>query len=112
MLQNIKNLLEDVVTTLEKKNHDYGGSDNPYKNIEASRLVGVQPERAILVRIMDKMSRISTLLNNDAKVKNESIKDTIQDAIGYLAILDSYLNKNKEKESVHVGGEYPTYSDM
>jgi hypothetical protein len=37
---------------------------------------------------MDKMTRIGNLLNKDqAQVKDESIFDTIQDAINYSAIL-------------------------
>ena len=78
-----------------RKNHDYGGTNNdPYANFQNSTLAGVSVEKGILVRLMDKMSRISTLLDKQEKVKEESIDDTINDAINYLAILKSY-RKNK-----------------
>jgi hypothetical protein len=47
----------------------------------------------------DKMSRISTLIDQDAKVKDESIMDTLQDLANYSVILKIYLeyaNKNKK----------------
>ena len=74
------------------KNSDYGGSNkNPFANFENSVIAGVSVERGILVRLMDKMSRISTLLDKEAKVKDEAITDTIEDAINYLAILKAYI---------------------
>lgn len=78
-----------------RKNHDYGGTNkDPFANFQNSTLAGVSVEKGILVRLMDKMSRISTLLDKEEKVKEESINDTINDAINYLAILKSY-RKNK-----------------
>lgn len=97
-------LLNDMQVTFDRcmevairKNNDYGGSNNnPFANFENSTVAGVTVERGILVRLMDKMSRISTLLEKEAMVKDEAITDTIEDAINYLAILKSYINqKNK-----------------
>lgn len=97
-------LLQDMVQTFDncmkvavKKNNDYGGTiRNPFANFENATIAGVTVERGILVRLMDKMSRISTLLDKEAMVKDEAITDTIEDAINYLAILKSYINqKNK-----------------
>ena len=100
----VKNpLLQDMVDTFSacyetatRKNHDYGGSNNdPYANFRNSTIAGVSVERGILVRLMDKMSRISTLLDKEAMVKDEAVDDTIDDAINYLAILKSYRKNNK-----------------
>jgi hypothetical protein len=93
MYQTFQNCMETAI----RKNNDYGGSNNnPFANFENSTVAGVPVERGILVRLMDKMSRISTLLDKEAMVKDEAITDTIEDAINYLAILKSYINqKNK-----------------
>jgi hypothetical protein len=97
LLNDMNNTFERCMEVAIRKNNDYGGSNNnPFANFENSTVAGVTVERGILVRLMDKMSRISTLLEKEAMVKDEAITDTIEDAINYLAILKSYINqKNK-----------------
>ena len=97
LLDDMHQTFENCMQTAIRKNNDYGGSNNnPFANFENSTVAGVPVERGILVRLMDKMSRISTLLDKEAMVKDEAITDTIEDAINYLAILKSYINqKNK-----------------
>jgi hypothetical protein len=80
-------------STAVAKNNDYGGSNSdPFANFRNSTIAGVSVEKGILVRLMDKMSRISTLLDKEAMVKDEKITDTIEDAINYLAIMKAYIN--------------------
>jgi hypothetical protein len=97
LLRDMSNTFENCYRTAIAKNNDYGGTkNNPFANFENATIAGVTVERGILVRLMDKMSRISTLLDKEAMVKDEAITDTIEDAINYLAILKSYINqKNK-----------------
>jgi hypothetical protein len=54
-------------------------------------VVGVPIARAILVRMTDKMSRISNLLDKENSVKDEKIEDSIYDLINYAAILRAWL---------------------
>lgn len=96
LLQDMSDTFTACFETATRKNHDYGGSNNdPYANFRNSTIAGVSVERGILVRLMDKMSRISTLLDKEAMVKDEAVDDTIDDAINYLAILKSYRKQNK-----------------
>jgi hypothetical protein len=96
LLQDMADTFTACYETATRKNHDYGGSNNdPYANFRNSTIAGVSVERGILVRLMDKMSRISTLLDKEAMVKDEAVDDTIDDAINYLAILKSYRKNNK-----------------
>ena len=96
LLRDMEKTFEACLATATRKNHDYGGSNNdPYANFRNSTIAGVSVERGILVRLMDKMSRISTLLDKEALVKDEAVDDTIDDAINYLAILKSYRKNNK-----------------
>jgi len=86
----------DGLELMKLKNKDYSGIVNPFKNFESSEIVGVSVERAILVRIMDKVCRVSQLLDNEAEVKDEKINDTLMDLQNYANILNTYIHfKNK-----------------
>lgn len=96
LLSDMAKTFGGCLETAVRKNHDYGGSNNdPFANFRNSTIAGVTVERGILVRLMDKMSRISTLLDKEAQVKDEAVNDTIDDAINYLAILKAYRTLNK-----------------
>lgn len=79
----------------KKKNADYAGEGDPFRNFKNSLVVGVPVDRAILVRIMDKISRISNLLDKEAQVKDEALTDSIGDCINYLAILKALIESEK-----------------
>jgi hypothetical protein len=97
LLIDLEKTFVTCLETAHRKNHDYGASDkSPYNNFLNSTMVGVSVERGILVRMMDKISRISTLLEKEAQVSDESIQDTLMDLINYTAILKSYLNRKNE----------------
>jgi hypothetical protein len=91
LLVSVQETFNECEKLCSLKNQDYAGDGNPFKNFELSRIVGVSPERAILVRLTDKLSRISNLLDRKEVVLDEKITDTINDAIVYLAILKAYL---------------------
>lgn len=77
----------------EKKNNDYAGEagDSPFANFEVSEIVGVPVARGMLVRLMDKIKRVSNLLDQEAMVNSESIGDTLEDAINYCALTYCWL---------------------
>lgn len=91
LLESLKKTYTNVLEIAERKNADYAGDSDPFKNFKMCEQYNVPVERGILVRISDKLSRVSNLLNQEAKVKDESIYDTIDDAINYLAILKAYI---------------------
>ncbi len=74
------------------KNADYAGDADPWANFRRSELVGVPVARGILVRLTDKLARISNLLDREPEVADERLTDTIDDAISYLAILGAWLD--------------------
>jgi hypothetical protein len=74
-----------------RKNADYTGGGDPFKNFRLAQAVGVPVARGILVRITDKVARISTLLDQPPAVADEALTDSIDDAINYLAILGAWL---------------------
>lgn len=92
-LKDLETTFTDCLVIANNKNKDYANSDDPFKNFKMSEQVGVDPARAILVRISDKLSRISNLLDREGEVKDERLEDTVMDCINYLAILKAYIKK-------------------
>jgi hypothetical protein len=81
-------ITDELKDTYIKKNHDYGNSFD--KSIDKFGLT------AAVVRMNDKMERLNSLLNKDAKV-NESIRDTVMDLANYCIMTAMYLDNKKEK---------------
>jgi hypothetical protein len=95
LLIDMEETFKKCLQTAIAKNNDYGGSNSdPYANFRNSTIAGVSVEKGIMVRMMDKISRVSTLMEKEAQVKDEAIEDTLMDLVNYAAILKSYL-KNK-----------------
>lgn len=101
-LKRLEEFYSQNVEISRRKNADYANSDDPFKNFRVIEwLTGgaTTVEDGILVRMSDKMSRIATLLKQDALVKDEKIKDTLQDLANYAMILAIYLEQNDWKRS-------------
>lgn len=101
MIELIQNLYNRNIEIMKAKNQDYSGNNpDPLYNFTLSAgVANVSVQQGILVRLMDKMARIGNLLNQEAAVKDETISDTISDAINYLSILYYSLNKDKNENS-------------
>ena len=82
-----------------EKNADYATWDDPFRNFRMVENMGIcTSEEWILVRMSDKMSRISNLIkDNKPQVKDESIEDTLVDLANYSIILSIYLKHEREK---------------
>lgn len=96
LLESLEKTFAECLEIAKRKNADYAGDNqDPFKNFKNATVVGVSVERGILVRLMDKMSRISNLLYKEAQVKDESIQDTLGDIINYVAILKAYIENEQ-----------------
>ena len=91
LVDSVDKTFTECLEILKIKNHDYAGEEDSYKNFRFAELVGLSVERAILVRMSDKLARISNCLDKDVKVKDETVSDTLSDLINYTAILKAYL---------------------
>ncbi len=92
--------LDTCIEIMIAKSKDYAKDFDPFANFRACEMFGVTLEKGILIRISDKISRIGNLLEKEAHVKDESIHDTIRDAINYLNIISiSLIEKEKDNGS-------------
>lgn len=73
---------------MSAKNNDYAGDDDPLKNFHSYSMVGVDPRKGILTRMVDKLSRLSNFAEDkEMKVADEKVDDTIEDLINYAVLL-------------------------
>jgi hypothetical protein len=84
-------LYEQIVNELKQiykdKNHDYGNS--------FSILFEKFGLTSVVIRLWDKILRLETLTKTEAKVKDESITDTLKDIINYSIMTLIELEKHK-----------------
>mgnify|MGYP003340980042 CR=1 FL=1 len=98
-----KELTDEARELSSRKNHDYsGGKDDthPFLNFTRCEAMGIcKTEAGILVRLTDKMSRLSTFITTgEFKVKDEALRDTVLDIINYAVILYAYTQSQKANE--------------
>lgn len=87
---------------MHAKNRDYAHQDgSPFHNLRACKTVGVNPLSGVLVRCVDKFSRITTFIENGKLlVSDESVDDSIVDVINYMVILRGMIIEDKENNKV------------
>lgn len=81
---------------IQKKNQDYAHGSDPFKNFRGSTQIGISVPKGILLRMMDKMTRIGNLLDRPAAVADEKIEDTLLDLMNYSAIMLAFLKENSQ----------------
>lgn len=89
---------------MRAKNNDYAGSkgDNPFANFQRVEAMGVcSVEQGFLVRIVDKVSRLSTFAaDGKLAVKNESYEDAILDILNYCVLMSAYVSDKQKRQGV------------
>lgn len=84
-LSPFETITANMYETYKKKNHDYGNSFD--QSLDKFGLI------ASVVRLGDKMNRIESLVNKEAQVKDESIRDTIMDMANYCIMTAMWMDK-------------------
>lgn len=98
-IKHIEQFFENGVEIIRRKNADYAGNGDPFRNFYAAQAIGVTDAKtALMVRMSDKMTRIANLLKQEAQVKDESVLDTLQDLANYAAILSAMFEHEKTAE--------------
>lgn len=84
-----------------KKNADYTGqNDDPFANFKAVEVLGIATEQGFLTRMMDKMKRIASFVEQgELQVKEESVLDTLQDLANYSCLLAGYIQSVKTQQN-------------
>jgi hypothetical protein len=86
---------------MKKKNNDYTGgkkSTDPFANFNAASVLGIDPVKGLLLRVIDKIQRIRSFTNdNELKVANESVEDACDDIVNYAILAKAMLQEKRKK---------------
>ena len=89
-LQRLEELYKSNLEISRAKNKDYAGDGDPFKNFKLCETLGIcSVEKGMLVRITDKLSRISNLLEKEAEVKyGRTAQAMVESALKHIQILE------------------------
>ena len=93
-------VLEELTELHNLKNQDYATSENPYKNLEGVERLGIPAWRGVVIRMMDKFSRLEEFcVKEELAVKDETIEDTFKDIAIYSVLAMILYRKRMEGKS-------------
>jgi len=92
---------------LERKNHDYAGAADPFRNLRACERLGIcGASTGILVRMTDKLTRLANFVKaGELAVTDESLKDTGIDLANYAFLFVEELRDRLTREDKDNGQE-------
>ena len=93
MIPNYDAIIKKAKALCDNKNIDYAQIQEPFSNFEMVEALKIcDAQTGILVRISDKIARITNLLkrNGERAIDEEKVEDTMLDLINYSIILLSY----------------------
>jgi hypothetical protein len=100
LLKHHEELCKTALEIMKKKNHDYAGNsgEQPFANFQRCQAMGIcSTEQGFLVRIVDKVSRLSTFANaGKLVVDNEGYQDAILDILNYCVLFSAYVNSKDD----------------
>lgn len=99
-ISRLEELYQNNVAISRRKNADYAADGDPFASFRVCESLGISAEVGIIVRMTDKLSRISNLLNQEAQVKDESILDTLSDLSNYSMILRMLIESRGNGQSL------------
>lgn len=96
--QAFYDLCDQVKEMHASKSRDYGSETDPLANIRnGATFVGIEPWRAAMVRLSDKVTRLATF-NRTGTLTHEGVEDTLLDLASY-SLLSLLLYRESQRGS-------------
>ena len=93
------NLLDKMKEVHDMKRHDYASQEDVFKNFRTCEMAGIPAWKGVAIRIGDKVSRLMSFVKqNELKVKDESIRDTLIDMANYALICAILYDETKQED--------------
>lgn len=90
---------KQMLAITKAKNNDYSweNNDDPFKNFKlCEKLWCCKTEQGFIVRMSDKLQRITNLISQENSVQDEKIEDTLLDLANYSLLFLWYLVSKKK----------------
>jgi hypothetical protein len=101
-VSRVAELLDELRTIHDTKNHDYAHSADPFANFREAARIGITPFQGVIVRMGDKWARICNLVRyGDPAVKDESLRDTLKDLAVYALIAVALDEEEENGKTPH-----------
>tara|TARA_R100000742_G_C4218050_1_gene42586 strand:+ start:384 stop:650 length:267 start_codon:yes stop_codon:yes gene_type:complete len=88
---------------MRTKNSDYTGGKNstdPFANFKSSTVIGIHPVHGLLMRVLDKIQRIRSFVNdNELQVPDESVEDACNDIVNYAILAKAMLHEERKNNA-------------
>lgn len=96
-LTRLEQIYAENVAISARKNADYANTSDPFQNFRVCEALGIPAEVGLIVRMSDKLTRAANLIQpgREAKVVDESVKDTLKDLANYAVILCMYIEQKQ-----------------
>ena len=92
-------LLNEMKEVHDTKRHDYASKEDVFRNFRTSEMGDIPAWKGVAIRIGDKFSRLMSFVKQEElKIKDESIKDTLIDLANYSLICAILYEEKKDKE--------------
>lgn len=87
-------LLDELRSLHVSKSADYGTETDPLANIrQGAKFVNIEPWRACMVRIADKVQRLKTFCRT-GRLAHEGVRDTLMDMAAYNLLAIELLDES------------------
>jgi hypothetical protein len=96
-----RSLIDKCLALSESKSHDYATIDvlSNFKRVSAiAKLYNITfkaPYEYAMFMVLMKLDRFQNLMTQIKTPKNESLEDTVQDAVNYLLLMNACLEEQK-----------------
>jgi hypothetical protein len=99
LFQLHEDICRRALVIMRHKSADYASGTDPFANFKRGEILGfASAEEGLMLRVIDKISRISTFLKKgELKVGNETVQDSILDVINYMILLQGLLEDKETK---------------
>lgn len=102
-LEEFKKVTDLMLAITTAKNQDYSWKDavDAFANFKVVEEFWISVEHWFLTRMLDKIKRVSNLVNQEAAVADEKITDTLLDLANYSLLFLLYLrSKDEDKQQI------------